>query len=177
MFVKIKMITDREQPWSDTYPDSYPQWFFQDDFYDTYGLQGFYDRTEDESYDLRSTILTKNFAIINHDPMFVTMSIYQTNEQNVDLATKHEQFRNPKSESYLKLLKEKPFQITVIIKTNTDQKIKYIQKGVIGINFYKTRPYNAEAYTLFMSCPWYGIRFIPSGLDAPRDFSKTEIDE
>lgn len=172
MFVQIKMITDREQAWSDTYPDSYPQWFFQDDFYDTYGPQGFYNRTEDKSYKLSSTISTKNFAIINADPMFVTMSIYQTNEQNVDLATKHENFQNPQSESYLKLLKEKPFQITVVIKTDDHKK-----KGVIGINFYATRPYNAEAYTLFMTCPWYGLRFIPGGLDAPRDFSKTEIDD
>ena len=58
------MITDREQLWSDTYPNLFPQWFFQRDFFDKYGAQGSYDERRNESFNLRDTILQKNFAIV-----------------------------------------------------------------------------------------------------------------
>ena len=164
------MITDREQLWSDTYPNLFPQWFFQRDFFDKYGAQGFFDERKGESFNLRDTILQKNYAIVNNDPMYVSMTIYETNLESVDIAATHENFQKSERKSYLQLLKEKPFQINVVIKTNTDE-------SVIGINFYDTKPYYGEAHALFLSCPWYGLRFIPGGLDTPRDFSRTAIEE
>lgn len=167
------MITDREQPWSDTYPNLFPQWFFQKDFFDKYGVRGFYDKRKEKSFNLRDTIFQKNFAIVNNDPMYVSMTIYQTNQESVDVAMTHEKFQNSESKSYLQLLKEKSFQIDVVIKTNTDGE----RGSVIGINFYDTKPCYAEAHTLFLTCPWYGLRFIPGGLDTPREFSRTAIEQ
>ena len=38
---------------------------------------------------------------------------------------------------------------------------------ILGINFYKTKPWKSEAQQLILSCPWYGLRFSPNGPDVP----------
>ena len=60
-----------------------------------------------------------------------------------------------------------PFFVRVKVITKDCWFTKYKNAHPWGVNFYKTKPCKSEAQTLLLSCPWYGLRFIPGGPDVP----------